>query len=181
MAGLAGALAPELAVADLIVDEWFERIALPIGAKRGKIYTADRIAARPGDKAALYEQTGALAVDMENAVVRDWARKNGAEFGAIRAISDRADQMLDPMVLNLVDSWGRPKPLSVLSTLILRPSLLPHLLRLGADSKKAARRLGEAVRQVVDQMSRQVPAPTPSTQADVLSQSHSSSSNVPLE
>lgn len=149
MAGLAGALDPDLNVGDRVVDDWPEGWPPPAGARRGTIHTASHVAATPTHKADLFAQTSALAVDMENLAVREWARRQGAAFGAIRAISDRADQHLDPAVLTLVDPWGRAKPLAIVQTLLRRPGLIPHLLRLGRDSKAAARRLGECVASLV--------------------------------
>lgn len=155
MAGLAGALSKDLEVGDLVIDDWFEEMEVLAGARRGTIFSSDQIVASPAQKAALYARTQALAVDMENVTVRKWATARGARFATIRSISDRADQSLNPAVLKLVDQWGRPKPLAVVRTLFLRPRLIPHLLRLGANSKKAARRLGEAVRAIVEQMAAQ--------------------------
>jgi adenosylhomocysteine nucleosidase len=149
MAGLAGALDPSLAVGDLVVDDWPASLPVPAGVRRGSIHTDHRIAATPKEKADLFAQTRALAVDMENSAVREWARKQGAEFGAIRAISDRADQTLDPAVLTLIDFWGRPRPLAIAGTLLRHPRLIPHLMRVGRDSKEAARRLGRSVRESV--------------------------------
>ena len=145
MTGFAGALSPALNVGDLVIDDWFEEIEVPAGARRGKIYSSHHIAATPSEKAALYEQTQSLAVDMENIVARKWATARGERFGTVRSISDRADQSLDPAVLKLVDEWGRPKAVAIGSDALLRPCLIPQLLRLGVNSKKAATRLGEAV------------------------------------
>jgi nucleoside phosphorylase len=143
MAGLAGALDPSLAVGDLIIDDWPEAMPVPATAKRGAIHTAHEIAATPAKKADLFAQTRAAAVDMENATVRQWALRHGAAFGAVRAISDRADQALDPAFLTFIDQWGRPRLGRIISALLSRPSLLPSLLRLGSDSKNAAGRLGD--------------------------------------
>ena len=150
MAGLAGALDPALHVGDVLVGEWPGDLKLPAGALRGTIHTQSAIATTPAEKATLFAQTQASAVDMEGAVVRDWARDMGASFGAIRAISDRADQTLDPAVLRFIDPWGRIRPWALTRTLLLRPALVPHLIRLGSDSKAAARKLGEAVRDAVE-------------------------------
>lgn len=150
MAGLAGALDPSLAVGDIVVDDWPASLPVPPGVRRGPIYTDHQIAATPEEKAALFAQTQSLAVDMENAAVRDWARRQGTQFGAIRAISDRADQTLDPAVLRLIDVWGRPKPMAIAQTLLRRAKLIPHLIRLGRDSKAAAERLGQSIRGVIE-------------------------------
>lgn len=150
MAGLAGALDPSLAIGDLVVDDWPEQMAPPAGSKRGAIHASPRIAADPAEKARLFAHTEARAVDMESAAVRAWAGRQGAAFGAIRAISDRADQALDPAVLTMVDAWGRPRPATIGRALLRHPRLIPQLVRLGVDSKRAARRLGQALREVVD-------------------------------
>jgi hypothetical protein len=149
MAGLAGALDPTLAIGDLIIDDLPDGIAMPQACRKGKICTQDAIVATPEEKAKLFADTGAVAVEMENATVRNWAGRVGAAFVAIRAISDRADQTLDPRVLALVDEWGRPRILAVTKILVSRPSLIPHLIRLARDSKEAAQQLGEAVSEFV--------------------------------
>jgi nucleoside phosphorylase len=149
MAGFAGALDPSLIIGDLIIDDLPEGMAMPRGCRKGRMCTQDWIIATPEEKAKLFADTGAVAVEMENATVRTWAKRLRAEFVAIRAISDRADQTLDPQVLTLVDEWGRPRILAIAKTLISRPLLLPHLIRLGRDSKAAALQLGEAMSEFV--------------------------------
>jgi adenosylhomocysteine nucleosidase len=149
MAGLAGALDPSLRLGDVVIDEMPEGMGLNLRVRRGRIYTSERIVPTPGEKAELFARTGAMAVDMENSIVREWAGRHGVAFAAIRAISDRADQSLDPAVVRLVDQWGRVRPITLVRTLLGRPSLVPALLRLGADSKTAARQLGLAVKEFV--------------------------------
>ena len=73
---------------------------------------------------------------------------------AVRAISDTADQSLDPQLLRLVDDWGNPKPAAVARYLAANPLRAMALGRLGRDSKRATRRLGDAVRDLVGQIAR---------------------------
>ena len=160
MAGLAGALDPTLNVGDVVIDGLPSEIPLPLSARRGLMYCATEIAANPQQKASLFAQTGAIAVEMENDTVRHWL---GLESGAvapsvaIRAISDRADQSIDPCLLRLVDQFGRARIGSILWTLLRRPTLIPGLVRLGANSKVAAVKLGEVVREMVVQLAKTTP------------------------
>lgn len=149
MTGLAGALDPSVAVGDIVIDDFPAAWGEPPPCRRGRIVSADNIVATPVQKAELHRATGAMAVDMETAIVREWAKRHGAGFIALRAISDRADQTLDPSMMRLVDRWGRPRGLTIAIQLFRRPSLILPLLRLGADSKLAAHRLGIAIRELV--------------------------------
>jgi adenosylhomocysteine nucleosidase len=149
MAGLAGALDPSLAVGDIVIDDFPDALGEPPPCHRGHIISSDEIVATPAEKAELRRATGAMAVDMETATVRDWAKRQNAAFIALRAISDRADQCLDPTMLRMVNGWGKPKSLAIARELICRPTLIPSLLRLGADSKFAAHCLGAAVQSFV--------------------------------
>jgi hypothetical protein len=149
MVGVAGALDPALKVGDIVIG------GDPIGAghwKRAAIHTTTEMVSRADAKAELFASTGAAAVDMETGIVERWAREHGVAFIAIRAISDSATQDLDPRVLSLVDRWGRPRFGAVAGMLVRRPWLGPSLRRLGRDSKLAGRRLGQAVRGVLQQL-----------------------------
>lgn len=150
MAGLAGALHPALQIGDVVIDAASDKIPGNLKFRRGKIYTADRLIATPAVKADLFHATGALVVEMENAIIRAAANAAGIPFIGIRAVSDTADQALDPAVLGLVDNLGRMRPLAIAGTLLRRPALIPYLNRLGAASRLAADRLAEAVREILD-------------------------------
>ena len=145
LAGFGGALDPRLQIGDVVIEGWPGEAPLPLNCRPGRVHTADRIISTPECKAELFRSTGASVVDMETAAVRSWAQQHGLQLIIVRAISDRADQGLDPAVLRLIDPWGRPRPLRIASALLARPSLLPHLVRLGRCSRRAGRCLGEAV------------------------------------
>lgn len=155
VAGLAGALEPGLKVGDVVIDDPAGIVPATIGFRRALIHTADRIVATPLEKASLYQRMQCLAVDMETALVR-------ARFGIpvvnVRAISDTADEVLDPRVVGLVDEVGRAKPIAIARMLLGRPTLVPYLNRLGKNSKLAARELGRATRAIVLCLNR-APAP----------------------
>lgn len=150
MAGLAGGLDPALDIGQIVVEGCPEPLQTCLCWRHGRIHTAEGIAATAEEKAALFRSTGALAVEMENAPVRQWADQAGLKFIGVRAISDRADQALDPAVLRLVDNYGRPCAARIAGALVRRPSLAPALARLGSRSNRAAKALGAAVRELVE-------------------------------
>jgi adenosylhomocysteine nucleosidase len=150
LAGLAGALAPDLKIGDVIIDGNFSPPAPIAGARRGKIATAAHIIATPADKAALFRQTGALAVDMETETCREFAAALGVPFLAVRAISDTADQALDPALLNLLDENGRPRLGRVLRHIAGDPRRVAALIRLGRATELALSRLSTVLVAIVE-------------------------------
>lgn len=150
MAGLAGALDPKLNVGDIVIDD------CPVGLKTGfihragKIHTSPKLVSTPGEKQRLHRETGALAVDMESEIIRAVAAEKELPFVSIRAISDSADETLDPAVLRMIDPFGRPRPLRIMMTLVGRPWLIPRLIRLGNASKLAGRNLAMAVKEIAE-------------------------------
>ncbi|HSV13160.1 MAG TPA: hypothetical protein VLI90_02805, partial [Tepidisphaeraceae bacterium] len=147
LAGMGGALDPSLKVGDAVVDDPAGLLPASIdGVPRGMIHGADQIIATPAEKAALHGRTGALAVDMESGVVR---RLSGRVIN-VRAISDSADEVLDPRVIGLVDDVGRARPMKIGAALVKSPGLARYLARLGKNSKIACEALGGAVRRIVE-------------------------------
>ena len=151
VAGLAGALDPKLRVGDLVLDTEVANLPPELPWHRGAIHTADQLVATVADKTALFRETQALAVDMEQAGVRRALPQSNRVIG-LRAISDAADSAIDPAVIRMIDGTGRPRPLTVLSTLARRPSLIPHLRQLNASSKLALRNLGLGITALVDRL-----------------------------
>jgi hypothetical protein len=146
LAGLAGALDPTLKVGDVVLDDPKGIIPASVGFRRGAIYTANQIIPTPADKAALFQRTGALAVDMET----DLVRRLPVPVVTVRTISDSAAEVLDSRVIGFVDEVGRSRPLKIAATLLRQPALIPYLRRLEKNSKFAAERLGSAVRSILE-------------------------------
>ena len=145
LAGLAGGLDPSLGVGDLVLDTPFGGNPPLEGPWRvGAIHTTSSLISTAPDKACLFRQTGALAVDMEQAIVRRTLPAPVTVIG-LRAISDPAGMAIDPAVVRLVDEVGRPRPLAIAAALVRRPGLVPHLRDLRANARRALGTLAAAM------------------------------------
>jgi hypothetical protein len=146
LAGFAGALDPSLNVGDVVLDS---RIPLPgLPVRQGRIHTASTLVSTPAEKAELFAATGAVAVDMEADTVRQLADGAGVPFIGLRAISDTADESINPAILRLIDATGRVRPHRLAAALVARPSMMRDLLHLGRSSRIAGASLSRAIRQV---------------------------------
>lgn len=159
-AGFAGALTATLRVGDVLVaDEVVDthgkswRTTWPVGScattlHRGRLLTVDHLAATPEEKRRLGEQHQTCAVDMESATFAERCTNAGVPFTCVRAISD---ELATPLSLTLASllSAGTASPWRLIKALALQPSLLPELLRLARDTKRAAEELGFALRELL--------------------------------
>jgi hypothetical protein len=151
MAGLGGALAPTLRIGDVVVHGDVPA-TFPGFSHRlfvGPIATTEQIVTTPHQKAALFERTGALAVDMETAAAKFVAESLQIPFLAVRAISDTAAQELDAGLLGLVDQEGRLRPGRAIGVLARQPWRLPGMLALRRASRIALLNLAATVEAIV--------------------------------
>ena len=105
--------------------------------------------ATPARKKALFEETAALAVDMEQSLVRAAVAPFGLTVIGLRAISDAAGTALPPALPRLVDSLGRPKAAALAAHLLRRPALAIELARLGRASSLATQNLQLGIQHLV--------------------------------
>lgn len=155
VAGLGGGLDPSLRVGDVVIDAPDEMRIHDLPFRFGSIHTSADMICTPQDKSRLFQSTSALAVDMETALVRKVAAQYRVPVIAVRAISDAAHAAIDPELLALVDDLGRPRAGRIALALVKRPARALALRRLGRDTRLALRRLEIAIRQVVEQLSRE--------------------------
>jgi hopanoid-associated phosphorylase len=150
--GIAGALSPRLSVGSVVAAgevvagaarfladrRWLEEIALRLpDAARGAIAGADKVLASPGAKAALFDDTGALAVDMESHIAARLAASCGVPFAALRVISDRAGDTLPGAALVAMKPDGGIALGRVLGAVLAEPRQVPLLLKTARDSRTA--------------------------------------------
>ena len=144
-AGSCGALSPALARTGalvlpevvlapagppLAVDPGAHTRALAAAARAGlapatgPLATVEEVVDTPAAKAALAHRTGAIAVDMESAVILAAARARGLAAIVVRGVSDTADQSLPPGLARLVDAGGQTRPARAAALVLRRPALL---------------------------------------------------------
>jgi adenosylhomocysteine nucleosidase len=92
-------------------------------------------------KRALWQGTGAAAVDMESHVAAAFAAAHGLPFAAIRVVCDPADRALPAFVAGALKPDGSPDVAAVLLALLRRTASVADLVRLGRDSAAAFRAL----------------------------------------
>ncbi|SDA15261.1 phosphorylase [Sphingomonas sp. NFR15] len=165
--GIAGALDPSLKPGDVVIGILFSResgspeqpneafAALDSRfrgrtaemfpkARFGHIVGSDTIVATLASKRALYEATGALAVDMESHIAARVAARHALPFATLRTISDAANHVLPPAALVGMKPDGGMALGAVLASLARQPSQLPALIRTGRDAARAFRALERA-------------------------------------
>ncbi|HEY3898817.1 MAG TPA: hypothetical protein VGM54_09405 [Chthoniobacter sp.] len=130
--GFAGGLDPQLQTADLVIAENLSTPGL-ISRVRGCLNPGVRchfggVASRTEPvesveaKAALFQETGALAIDMESETVADACRAAGVPLLVVRTISDPADVPLPVPFAHWFDVAGQqPRTLGLLKYLATHP------------------------------------------------------------
>lgn len=157
--GLAGGLAPELEPGDLVVGSAVARAgggadvpvvpdptlqdraikaleAARLTFRVGPLLTVPDSVGTPAEKARLWRDSGALAVDMESAPLLGWAVRQGLPAVVVRGVADGPRDALPPALLDLIASDGRLRPGALLG-LLARPARLSRALALARRARPA--------------------------------------------
>jgi hopanoid-associated phosphorylase len=150
--GLAGGLSPllkagEAVIADAVYfgkeswrcdNQWRVALAAKLpNAHLGPICGSDMVLESPRAKSALFDLTGALAVDMESQVAARFAAARGLKFAVLRAISDDASHVLPPAALVAMAPDGGIAIGKILWSVAKNPLQIPALIRTGITSNRA--------------------------------------------
>jgi len=100
----------------------------------------------PGEKAVLFQRTGAIGVDMESAAVAIAAQEAQVPFMVVRAVADSADTTVPESSLNAVDEFGRLSGLKLIQGLAAHPGELFALARIARNYHAAQRTLAMVAR-----------------------------------
>jgi adenosylhomocysteine nucleosidase len=152
--GIAGGLAPHLRSGDVILSaevigpdqrwranerfqEEISNLARQIGAAEGPVLGAGELLATEDDKARAWRDTGALAVDMESAIVARAAEAAGIPFAVLRTIADPATRALPRAALIPLSQDGTPALTRVLGEVLRRPRQIAALVGLARETRQA--------------------------------------------
>jgi adenosylhomocysteine nucleosidase len=150
--GLAGALSPHLKVGDAVIADrilfggetfrcdnlWRVALAAKLkGAHQGPTAGSQSILRDRAAKAALYNASGALAVDMESQIAARFADARGLRLAALRIISDDATHALPPAALVAMTQEGGIALSKILWSVAKNPLQIPALIRTGFSSNRA--------------------------------------------
>jgi adenosylhomocysteine nucleosidase len=100
----------------------------------------------PGEKAILFQRTGAIGVDMESAAVAAVAQEARVRFMVVRALADSADTTVPDITLNAIDAFGRLSFLKLILGLVHHPTELLAMVRIGRDYRAAQKTLAAVAR-----------------------------------
>jgi len=156
--GFAGALNPDLKIADVVfdadVDAGISAVLQQSGATLAKFHCAPRVVITVAEKAALRQSTGADVVEMESGVIREICRQRKIPSATIRVISDTAHEAL-PLDFNALmtadDALSFPK---LALALIKSPGKIPRLMQLQKNTRAAAQALAQMLEKLLSRRSR---------------------------
>ncbi|MGP0059989.1 MAG: phosphorylase [Beijerinckiaceae bacterium] len=151
--GIAGGLAPKLPagsalVARRIITEngevfesdrvWSQRLSTILGGLSiVDIAGVDVAVTDPHRKRALYDDTGASAVDMESHIAARMAHAHRLPFAAFRVIADPAERHLPHAAVVAMGGDGKIAVGALLRSLLREPQQLPQLARTALDAGAA--------------------------------------------
>ena len=141
--GYCGALDPALKVGDIVV--WGDAPReCPSRFASGEIISSDRVVVTAQEKRALYERTGAIAVEMEAGAAKEIAASWDVPFYCIRSVSDEASEDMPLDFNEYRDAEGRFALSKIALGAMKKPfTRIPALRKLEANCKIASESLGD--------------------------------------
>jgi adenosylhomocysteine nucleosidase len=165
--GCAAALSPELKSGDLTLADslldaqhvqininstWLAQVktslAKSLSVHTGTLLESLQIVALSSEKKQLHTETNAIVLDMESVAVAKVAAEKNLPFLAIRAIADPVTMDLPKAVSVAMNDNGKVLISPLLKYLLLHPSELPSLIKLGLHFSAAKKTLKHVATQL---------------------------------
>ncbi len=147
--GFAGGLRPDLAMGTVVfaadAETGLESALLAAGARPARFHCADRVATTVEQKRALWQATGADAVEMESQIICEVCRQAGIPSATVRVILDAANEDLPIDFNELMTSDQKMSCAKLAMSLVKSPGKIGALRRLQQESKAAAERLAQVL------------------------------------
>lgn len=112
--------------------------------KTGKLLSIDHVAITAAEKAE-FRKTGADVIEMEAAGVAAKAEEYKLPFYCIRVVTDTASESLPLDFNRMRDAEGRFSRSKIIAAALLRPAVIPELLKLNRRCTNAATALGDFI------------------------------------
>lgn len=150
--GFAGGLNPDLDLGTIVFDHDFDSGVAEglaeLNAVSARFHCSRRVAITAAEKRALWESTGADAVEMESSVIRTLCREWRIPSATVRVISDTARDDL-PLDFNaLMTSDDRIHYGKLALAVLSRPRRIPQLIAFQRQTLTAARELGRVLNEL---------------------------------
>ena len=123
----------------------FEGALLAAGGRVARFHCAETVASTAAEKRALWEATGADAIEMESGFIRAICRRHSVPSATLRVILDRAEEDLPLDFSRLMTEEMRLDTGKLMLAIARSPAKLAGLLRLHKQSRAAAATLGDAL------------------------------------
>jgi adenosylhomocysteine nucleosidase len=169
-AGVCGGLDPEIRCGSLVLPETVigglgERFRTSVAHHRhhvaalsergmrfatGALVTVPEPVATPEAKATLRKTTGAVAVDMESALILRDAAAAGCPGLVLRGISDDAADSLPHELMGLVTAEGRVLKARAARAVLMHPTIVPKTIQLQRATRRALATVAEALQWSVE-------------------------------
>ena len=151
--GFAGGLRPALATGTVVFtadkETGWEPTLLAAGAQCARFHCAEGVATTAEQKRALWQATGADAVEMESAAIHAICRERGIPCATVRVISDTANEDL-PLDFNQLSKPEMSLDYGKLAWAIARsPGKIGALLKLQKRTRFAAEQLAVILGKII--------------------------------